>query len=66
LLLVYVVNGQPFYRNDAATISQLQRALQSQHIQQVTFLRDVAAAAIHGARGANGVIVLASAKAKHH
>jgi TonB-dependent SusC/RagA subfamily outer membrane receptor len=63
--LVYVVNGQAFYNNDAATIRQLQQALRSQPIRQVTLLRDVKAAAIYGSRGANGVVVLASAKAKH-
>jgi TonB-dependent SusC/RagA subfamily outer membrane receptor len=63
--LIYVVNGQTFYNHDAATISQLQQLLRSQPIRQVTLLRDGAAAAIYGTRGANGVVVLSSTKTKH-
>lgn len=63
--LVYVVNGQAFYNNDAASINQLQHALRSQPIRQATFLRDVKAAAIYGSRAANGIVILSSAKAKN-
>ena len=62
--LVYVVDGQAFYNNDAATITQLQHALRSQPIKQATFLREGKAAAIYGSRAANGVVILSSAKAK--
>lgn len=62
--LIYIVNGKSFYNNDAATIRQFQHILRSQPIRQVIFLRDVNAAAIYGSRGANGVVVLSSAKAK--
>lgn len=65
LPLVYVVNGQAFYKNDAATIGELQRVLTSRPIRQLTLLHDAAAAAIYGSRGANGVVVLSSTKAKH-
>jgi TonB-dependent SusC/RagA subfamily outer membrane receptor len=61
--LVYVVNGQAFYQNDAATITQLQHALRSQPIKQATFLRDGNATAIYGSRAVNGVVILLSAKA---
>jgi TonB-dependent SusC/RagA subfamily outer membrane receptor len=64
--LVYVVDGHAFYNNDAATIRQLQYAVRRQPIRQVTLLRDVEAAAIYGSRGADGVVVLSSTKAKHH
>jgi TonB-dependent SusC/RagA subfamily outer membrane receptor len=63
--LIYVVNGQPFYNHDAATISQLQQLLRRQPIRQVTLLRDGTAAAIYGTRGANGVVVVSSTKTKH-
>jgi TonB-dependent SusC/RagA subfamily outer membrane receptor len=63
--LLYVVNGQPFDNHDSATISQLQQRLRTQPIRQVTLLRDGAAAAIYGARGANGVVMLSSKKTKH-
>jgi TonB-dependent SusC/RagA subfamily outer membrane receptor len=63
--LIYVVNGQAFDNRDSATISQLQQRLRTQPIRQVTRLRDGAAAAIYGTRGANGVVVLSSTKTKH-
>jgi hypothetical protein len=66
LPLLYVVNGQPFYNNDVATIKRLQQALRSHPIKQVTFLRDVTACAMHGSRAANGVVVLSSTKAKKY
>jgi len=61
--LVYVVNGYAFYNNDALTIRQLQRTIRSRPIRQVTILHD-AAGAMYGTRGANGVVVLSSTKAK--
>ncbi|QKG59217.1 hypothetical protein GKZ68_21305 (plasmid) [Hymenobacter sp. BRD128] len=63
--LLYVVNGQAFDNHDAVTISRLQQLLRSQPIRQVTLLRNVAAAAIYGMRGDNGVVVLSSTKTKH-
>ena len=62
--LVYVVNGQAFYQNNAATIAALQRALTRHPIRQVTLLHGAAAAALYGSRGANGVVVLSGTKAK--
>jgi hypothetical protein len=62
--LVYVVNRQVFYNNDAATMNQLQHALRSQPIKQATFLRDEKAAAIYGSRAVNGIVILSSAKVK--
>jgi hypothetical protein len=61
-----VVNGQSFSNTNVATIRQLQRALRSQPIRQVTLLRDVKAAAIYGDRGVSGVVVLSSTKKKRH
>jgi TonB-dependent SusC/RagA subfamily outer membrane receptor len=63
LPLLYVVNGQPFYNNDVATITRLQQALRSHPIKQVMILRDATACAIYGSRAANGVVVLSSTKA---
>ncbi|RPD43773.1 hypothetical protein DNI29_23220 [Hymenobacter sediminis] len=62
--LVYVVNGQAFYHNDAATVRQWQCLLRHQPIRQVTLLRDETAMALYGSRAAYGVVVLSSTKVK--
>ena len=64
-LLLYVVNRQPFYHNDPATVGSLQRALTRGPIRQVTLLHGPAAAALYGTRGATGVVVLSDRKATH-
>lgn len=62
--LVYVIDGQAFYQNDAATITRFQQALRSHSIKQATFLREEEATAIYGSRAANGIVILSSAKVR--
>jgi TonB-dependent SusC/RagA subfamily outer membrane receptor len=64
--MLYVVNQEPFYRNDPASTCALQRAIAARPIRQVTVLHDAAAAAIYGALAVNGAVVLSSAKPKKH
>ncbi len=59
--LIYVVDGQVFSQNDAATIRRFQQALLSRPIKQVTLLYGMGAV-IYGTRGANGVVILSSRK----
>ena len=53
---LYVVDGVPF-NGDVASIN-------SQDIASMTFLKDAAAAALYGNRGANGVIIITTKKGK--
>ncbi|WP_025864790.1 SusC/RagA family TonB-linked outer membrane protein [Prolixibacter bellariivorans] len=53
---LYVVDGIP-YGEDISSIS-------TQDIQSVTVLKDAASAALYGARGANGVILITTKKGK--
>jgi len=53
---LYVVDGVPF-NGDVASIS-------SQDIDQISFLKDAAANALYGSRGANGVIIITTKKGK--
>ncbi|MEO2059538.1 MAG: TonB-dependent receptor [Mesonia sp.] len=53
---LYVVDGVPF-NGDIASIN-------SQDIASMTFLKDAAAAALYGNRGANGVVIITTKKGK--
>lgn len=53
---LYVVDGIPF-DGDISSIN-------SQDIETMTVLKDAAAAALYGARGANGVILVTTKKGK--
>ncbi len=52
---LYIVDGMPFEGNLSA--------INSQDIESMTVLKDAAASAIYGARGANGVIIITTKKA---
>ncbi len=53
---LYVVDGVPF-NGDIASIS-------SQDIEEISFLKDAAANALYGSRGANGVIIITTKKGR--
>src|SRR5690606_28997273 len=53
---LYVVDGVP-YNGDVAAIA-------TQDIDQITFLKDAAANALYGSRGANGVVIITTKKGK--
>lgn len=53
---LYVVDGIP-YEGDISAVN-------SQDIESMTVLKDAAAAALYGARGANGVILVTTKKGK--
>lgn len=53
---LYVVDGVPFAGNI--------NAIAPQDIESITFLKDASANALYGSRGANGVIVITTKKAK--
>ncbi|MFD0964892.1 SusC/RagA family TonB-linked outer membrane protein [Pseudofulvibacter geojedonensis] len=53
---LYVVNGVPYSGNI--------NAINPQDIESTTFLKDAAAAALYGNRGANGVIIITTKKGK--
>ncbi|MDR2283793.1 MAG: SusC/RagA family TonB-linked outer membrane protein, partial [Sphingobacterium sp.] len=53
---LYVVDGVP-YNGDIASIS-------SQDIEEISFLKDAAANALYGSRGANGVIIITTKKGR--
>lgn len=55
---LYVVDGVPF-NGDPASIN-------SQDIESMSFLKDAAAAALYGNRGANGVIIITTKKGKNN
>ncbi|QBQ42568.1 SusC/RagA family TonB-linked outer membrane protein [Sphingobacterium psychroaquaticum] len=55
---LYVVDGVP-YNGDISAIS-------SQDIDQMSFLKDAAANALYGSRGANGVIIITTKKGKNN
>ncbi|RRN78083.1 SusC/RagA family TonB-linked outer membrane protein, partial [Pseudoxanthomonas sp. SGD-10] len=54
---LYVVDGVPF-NGDIASIS-------SQDIEEISFLKDAAANALYGSRGANGVIIITTKKGRN-
>lgn len=53
---LYVVDGVPYNGNV--------NAISSQDIESMTFLKDAAANALYGSRGANGVVIITTKKAK--
>lgn len=53
---LYVVDGAPYYGDISA--------INPQDIDQMTVLKDAAAAALYGARGANGVILITTKKGR--
>lgn len=55
---LYVVDGVPF-NGDVASIS-------SQDIEEMSFLKDAAANALYGSRGANGVIIITTKKGRNN
>lgn len=55
---LYVVDGVPF-NGDVASIS-------SQDIEEMSFLKDAAANALYGSRGANGVILITTKKGRNN
>lgn len=55
---LYVVDGVPF-NGDVAGIS-------SQDIEEISFLKDAAANALYGSRGANGVIIITTKKGRNN
>ncbi|WDF69271.1 SusC/RagA family TonB-linked outer membrane protein [Sphingobacterium oryzagri] len=55
---LYVVDGVP-YNGDIAAIS-------SQDIEEMSFLKDAAANALYGSRGANGVIIITTKKGRNN
>jgi TonB-linked SusC/RagA family outer membrane protein len=55
---LYVVDGVPF-NGDIASIS-------SQDIEEMSFLKDAAANALYGSRGANGVIIITTKKGRNN
>ena len=54
---LYVIDGVPIASNDLATIN-------SNDFETITILKDAGAAALYGARGGNGVIVVTTKKGK--
>ena len=66
LPLLYVVDKQVFFPNDAATIRALQRVLTARPIRQVTVMHAAAATALYGSRGVHGAVWLSSKRARRH
>lgn len=62
--LLYVVDEQVFFNNDAATVRALQRVLTVRPIRQVTVMHAAAATALYGSRGVHGAVWLSSKKAR--
>ena len=62
--LLYVVDKQVFFHNDAATIRALQRVLTGRPIRQVTVMHAAEATALYGSRGVHGAVWLSSKKAR--
>lgn len=54
---LYVVDGSPIATNTVNTVNPLS-AINPDDIENVTVLKDAAATAIYGARGANGVVLI--------
>lgn len=54
---LYVVDGVPFYGNV--------NSINNQDIESMTILKDAAAAALYGSRGANGVVIITTKKGKN-
>ena len=60
---LYVVDGAPIATNTINTVNPLS-AINPDDIDNVTVLKDAAATAIYGARGANGVVVITTKSGK--
>lgn len=60
---LYVVDGSPIATNTVNTVNPLS-AINPDDIENVTVLKDAAATAIYGARGANGVVLITTKAVK--
>jgi TonB-linked SusC/RagA family outer membrane protein len=60
---LYVVDGSPIATNTVNTVNPLS-AINPDDIDNVTVLKDAAATAIYGARGANGVVLITTKSGK--
>lgn len=60
---LYVVDGAPIATNTVNTVNPLS-AINPDDIENVTVLKDAAATAIYGARGANGVVLITTKSGK--
>lgn len=60
----YAASSSPLYIVDGAPYDGSIAAINPQDIQEMTVLKDAASAAIYGARGANGVVIITTKKAR--